>query len=138
MNVFQSPPFKDGRELHLPALSYGVRVHVPMITPKPDFVKLENKNNYLTFATQYIIVGAEGENMDTLQTMEKDRAKELRIGLKRYIAGLTFPPKQVDMAKQMKISTSVLSVFLNRPYVKTADLVLNRIERFLSKQNGQK
>jgi len=76
--------------------------------------------------------------MGLIATVERDEIKETRLSLKRYIAGFTYRPRQWELAKEMKISETVLSTFLNRPEKPVSDLILGRINRFLEKKLGGK
>jgi predicted transcriptional regulator len=77
-----------------------------------------------------------GENMEIISIQEKNEVRELRLDLKRYIESFTYPPKQVDLARELKISESVLSNFLTRPEKPLAPQTTKRIRKFLEKKNG--
>lgn len=74
--------------------------------------------------------------MPSIAIKPKDEVRELRLRLKRYLDGFTFPPKQSDLAKKLKVSPTLLSNFLNRPETPITAKNFLKFERFLNGQNG--
>lgn len=58
----------------------------------------------------------------------------LRVRLKRYIESFTYPPPQLDLAFDIGISQTVISLFLGRPKYRLSNYCFGKIEEFLSKK----